>query len=61
MTGCSEPLSALHVIPLNDLREHEVKVGCWCHPTEDDTTPDLWIHHALDGRERYETGELKLQ
>ena len=28
---------------------------------EADEEPDVWLHHALDGRERYESGELKLQ
>lgn len=47
----------LHIIPIGDLREHEPSIGCWCRPTEDDETDDLWIHHALDQRERYENGE----
>lgn len=51
----------LHVIPNNDLREHEATIRCFCKPTEDDDTPGLWIHHALDRRELYETGELKPQ
>lgn len=54
-------MSEVHVVPVNDLREHEAEVSCWCRPTEDEGTPDLWVHHALDGREKYETGELKLQ
>ena len=54
-------MSDLHVVPLGDLREHDADVTCWCRPTEDDETPGLWAHHALDQREKYETGELKLQ
>jgi hypothetical protein len=50
-----------HVIPLADLREHEVSVDCWCCPTEDDEELGYWVHHALDQREKYENGELKLQ
>ena len=51
----------MHIIPLEDLRPHEPCAECWCVPTEDDEEPDIWLHHALDGRERYETGELPLQ
>lgn len=46
-----------HVIPLGDLREHDSAPQCWCHPSEDDETPGLWLHHAMDGREAFETGE----
>jgi hypothetical protein len=35
----------MHVLPLSDLREHEVGLGCWCT--------------ALDGREAYERGERR--
>lgn len=49
-----------HVVPVNDLREHELVPECWCKPTPDDEH-DIWVHHALDGREAYETGERKPQ
>ena len=52
------PPSCLHVIPLNDLREHEVSPTCWCRPTPDEEH-DVFVHHALDGREAYETGEKR--
>jgi len=51
----------LHVVPLGDLREHEFSRHCWCRPTEDGETLGMFVHHALDQRERYETGELRLQ
>jgi hypothetical protein len=51
----------VHVVPLNDLREHEVSVGCWCHPTPLEDDPSVYVHHSLDGREKYESGELRLQ
>ena len=47
-----------HVIPIGDLREHEASPECWCHPTPDEEH-DYYRHHALDGREAYETGERK--
>ena len=43
-----------HVMPLDDLREHEF-VSCWCHPDVDDD--GLVIHHSMDRREAFETGE----
>ena len=46
----------LHVVPLNDLREHAASKDCWCHPTEDGEYPDIWVHHAMDRREEYEEG-----
>jgi len=50
---------AVHVIPLDDLREHTASVGCWCKPTEDDEWPDVWVHHSMDRREDYENGKEK--
>ena len=47
-----------HIIPLYDLREHDASPECWCHPTPDEEH-DYYLHHALDGREAYETGERK--
>lgn len=41
----------IHVIPLEDKREHELSLACWCFPTVDGHT---LIHHALDCREKYE-------
>lgn len=49
----------IHVVPLNDLRDHEASITCWCHPTPDEDEPQVILHHALDQREKYETGELK--
>jgi hypothetical protein len=43
-----------HVVPLHDLREHEVNGSCWCKPTLDE---GVWLHHSMDGREAFETGE----
>lgn len=38
----------------HDLREHEANGSCWCKPTLDD---GVWLHHSMDGRESFETGE----
>jgi len=54
-----ELLEVVHVYPLNDLRDHIIEGrDCWCHP-EYDEEHDVLIHNSLDGREKYETGELK--
>lgn len=47
----------IHVVPVNDLREHECSAMCWCHPTPDDEEPRVFVHHSMDGREKFETGE----
>ena len=49
----------IHVVPIDDLREHEISPCCWCCPEEDEY--GLVIHNALDKREAYERGELRLQ
>ena len=46
----------IHIVPVNDLREHATSPQCWCKPTLDD---GVFIHHAMDRRELYETGALK--
>lgn len=46
---------AVHVVPLNDLREHVASKDCWCKPTED-AVDDVWVHHSMDRREEYEEG-----
>lgn len=45
----------IHVIPLNDLREHTCAPDCWCKPTLDESDP-IYVHHAMDRREEYEQG-----
>jgi hypothetical protein len=51
----------MHVVPRQDLRSHLLSLECWCKPVEDIEEPGLWVHNALDQREKYESGELKLQ
>ena len=53
---------AYHVLPIDDLREHEETATCWCQPrvethdleTGEDYTEPLIIHNSLDGRELVE-------
>ncbi len=42
-----------HILPINDLREHEESVNCWCGPEED--VDGLIVHNSMDRREDYET------
>lgn len=50
-----------HIIPLGDFREHELSCGCWCGPAPVEDHPEVWVHRAMDQRERYQSGELRLQ
>lgn len=49
-------MSTIHVIPINDIREHEDSQDCWCHPNLENK---VWIHNSMDGRELLE--QLSLQ
>lgn len=51
----------LHVIPVDDLRDHEATPTCWCRPTPLEDPPNVFLHNAMDGREKYEDGEVPLQ
>lgn len=46
----------IHVVPLNDLREHDTSLTCWCHPTPEDDESRVVLHHSMDERESYEQG-----
>ena len=47
-----------HVVPVGDLREHDIVEPCWCHPTLDEEY-NIWVHNSMDGREDYEAGRRK--
>ena len=47
---------ALHVMPLNDLREHTEDTECWCDPTDDG---EIVVHHSADNREAFEARNRK--
>ena len=49
----------IHVMPIGDLREHESSKNCWCKPVQDDESDDVFVHHSMDEREKFETGERK--
>lgn len=52
-----------HIIPVNDLIEHDTDEYCVCQPEVEILTtygtPDqyIYIHHSLDGREYKERGQ----
>lgn len=50
-----------HVVPMYDLREHDLHGQCWCRPSQDEEDPAVWVHNALDRREDYESGQKELQ
>lgn len=47
-----------HVVPLNDIYEHQLQAECWCSPHLDE---EFFVatHNSADHREDYETGERK--
>lgn len=47
----------IHVLPINDVREHEESRSCWCEPDlqyPDEGDSIIVVHHAEDGRELVE-------
>jgi len=52
-----------HVVPINDLREHETEdnLDCWCRPGTDAEDETIAVHNSLDGRELIERGERRVQ
>ena len=46
-----------HLIPLDDLKDHEpdFKGACWCRPIQNEE--GLWVHNSVDRREDYEDAE----
>lgn len=53
-------LNIWHIVPTDDLREHEASPDCFCKPLRDEEEPSVWIHNSLDGRESFETGKRLL-
>jgi hypothetical protein len=55
-------MPTVHVIPVNDLREHEENEdgSCWCNPRiEQEENGLVIIHNSLDGKEILEDIDLK--
>lgn len=54
----------IHVLPIDDLREHEERTTCWCKPRiEEERQPrgkvKIVVHAAHDGRELVERHGLQ--
>lgn len=51
----------VHVLPIDDLRDHEDKgSNCWCNPKIDlENKLQIVIHNSMDGREILENIDLK--
>jgi hypothetical protein len=49
---------AIHVVPLNDTRDHITSQDCWCDP-DLDVFGDVFVHNSADDREAYETGKRR--
>ena len=47
-----------HVVPLDDMYEHQLEADCWCCP-DIDTDHFVATHNSADHREEYESGERK--
>jgi hypothetical protein len=46
-----------HVIPINDLKDHDESEDCWCSPDVQYVgVGTIVTHHAMDERESYEQG-----
>lgn len=46
----------VHVVPIDDLREHYLAPTCWCRPRQDAEEPSVFVHDSMDGRESHEQG-----
>lgn len=44
-----------HIVPVDDLRPHELTSMCWCHPHLDHED-FIALHQSADCREDFETG-----
>ena len=50
-------MSAVHVVPINDVRAHDESDGatCWCAPRVlEEAGGHVIVHNSADGRERWE-------
>lgn len=46
----------VHVMPEDDLREHDISESCWCAPRPDVEEEFVMVHNSMDRREEYEQG-----
>lgn len=48
-----------HIMPRNDISDHEPFPDCWCGPVMDVYDHDIYIHIAADGREEREMERMR--
>lgn len=46
--------NGVHVVPIDDIKEHEMVRSCWCKPALKHNE-NVIVHNSLDGREYMET------
>ena len=58
ITGMAEGGLVTHIIPVDDLHDHEMSSDCWCQPRLDH---EHWVatHNSADRREEFESGARK--
>lgn len=44
----------IHIVPIDDLKEHEDSIECWCNPYE--VEEGVIVHNSMDRREKHENG-----
>ena len=46
-------MTTWHVIPEDDLMEHELSSDCWCEPElDDDGKSVLWVHNSTNDEQK---------
>lgn len=51
---------SVHVLPVNDLREHVESEACWCAPSVERVGQGTLVtHNSMDGRELVERHGLQ--
>lgn len=58
MSEIVDEYADIHIIPLNDFKEHIQSKNCWCNPKSLEYDDQVIVHNAMDQREKYERGEL---
>ena len=56
MAETNVTVSAIHIMPVDDLVEHDDCIACWCQPRtiQEPDAVLVVVHHAMDGRELIE-------
>jgi hypothetical protein len=54
------PHRFIHVLPVGDLKPHDLSDRCWCSPERDENYDNVVIHNSADGREAFERGERQV-